>query len=251
MLKVLKVSRVQSNLTRIQYIKILFFLFAISWHFLVYALPISTLHYDVVFKDVNLVQAIFDLSKLDDTYYLYTFDASATGFFSWFKKYHINAKSRFTINNAGVSALNYQMIKTIGSKKKKAHLLMDMKNQLVLNKIKKTTQRTKYGNIVDNLSLFMALTYDVSKYPNQKQYTYQVASLSGVKEKIFINEGLKIINLNNAEQIEAIKISHFKKSDNYSKIWLGVKQKHLPVYIQNKEDGELYTYILKRAIIRE
>jgi len=63
----------------------------------------------------------------------------------------------------------------------------------------------KPGLLVDQLSVYLALSNDISKRPDQLEFTYQVVDEDGVKYLKFLVDGFESININENE-IETIKV---------------------------------------------
>ena len=65
--------------------------------------------------------------------------------------------------------------------------------------------KVKPGLLVDPLSVYLALSNDISKKPDQLEFTYQVVDQVGVKYLKFLVDGFESININENE-IETIKV---------------------------------------------
>ena len=65
--------------------------------------------------------------------------------------------------------------------------------------------KVKPGLLVDQLSVYLALSNDISKKPDQLEFTYQVVDEDGVKYLKFIVDGFESININENE-VETIKV---------------------------------------------
>jgi len=65
--------------------------------------------------------------------------------------------------------------------------------------------KVKPGLLVDQLSVYLALSNDIHKKPNQFEFIYQVVDKDGVKYLKFIVDGFESININENE-IETIKV---------------------------------------------
>jgi len=63
-----------------------------------------------------------------------------------------------------------------------------------------------YKSILDELSVYLALSEDVQKNPNQDVFTYQVIDEKGIKQVNFKFEGYETIIINNIE-IESMKMT--------------------------------------------
>ena len=65
--------------------------------------------------------------------------------------------------------------------------------------------KVKPGLLVDQLSVYLALSNDIIKKPDQLEFTYQVVDEDGVKYLKFLVDGLEFININDND-IETVKI---------------------------------------------
>ena len=55
------------------------------------------------------------------------------------------------------------------------------------------------GTLVDELSVYLALSQDIKNNPSHSEFTYQVALEDKVKFQTFIVEGNEVITINNEE----------------------------------------------------
>jgi len=102
-------------------------------------------------------------------------------------------------------------------------------------------RETTSKSILDELSVYLALSEDVQKNPNQDVFTYQVIDEKGIKEVNFNFEGYETIIINNIE-IESMKITspELKLSLNLSSSF-----NFLPVII-NRVNKENHFYLTLR-----
>ena len=91
------------------------------------------------------------------------------------------------------------------------------------------------GTLVDELSVYLALSQDVQNNPDLKEFTYQVALEDKVKFQTFFITGLESINLND-NLIETIIVSC---PDLNLTLKLSKEHNFLPVYISkvNKKNN--------------
>ena len=94
------------------------------------------------------------------------------------------------------------------------------------------------GKIADELSIYLALSRDISIQPAKEIFTYQVADSGGIKPQNFRVLGQEIIEIN-GEKLQTIKIScpELRLTLNLSKVF-----DHLPVLI-NKTNGGNHFYL--------
>ena len=95
-------------------------------------------------------------------------------------------------------------------------------------------------SILDELSVYLALSEDVQKNPNQDAFTYQVIDEKGINQVNFKFEGYETIIINNIE-IESMKIvsPELKLSLNLSKAY-----NFLPVIINRISQKNHYRLAL-------
>ena len=100
---------------------------------------------------------------------------------------------------------------------------------------------TTSKSILDELNVYLALSEDVQKNPNQDIFTYQVIDEKGINQVNFKFEGYETISINNIE-IESMKMvsPELKLSLNLSKAY-----NYLPVIINRVNKENHYRLILK------
>ena len=77
-------------------------------------------------------------------------------------------------------------------------------NYAIINSEKRRETTSK--GILDELSVYLALSEDVQKNPNQDVFTYQVIDEKGIKQVSFKFEGYETSIINNIE-IESMKMT--------------------------------------------
>ena len=112
------------------------------------------------------------------------------------------------------------------------------KNYAIINSEQR--RETKSKSILDELSVYLALSEDVQKNPNQDAFTYQVIDEKGINQVNFKFEGYETIIINNIE-IESMKIvsPELKLSLNLSKAY-----NFLPVIINRISQKNHYRLAL-------
>ena len=113
------------------------------------------------------------------------------------------------------------------------------KNYAIFNNEQRWETMSK--SILDELSIYLALSEDVQKNPNQDVFTYQVVDEKGIKQVNFKFEDYETITINNIE-IESMKMvsPELKLSLNLSKAY-----NYLPVII-NRVNQENHFYLTLR-----
>jgi hypothetical protein len=98
----------------------------------------------------------------------------------------------------------------------------------------------KPGLLVDPLSVYLALSNDMLKYPQQEEFTYQVVNKDGVKYLKFIVDGQETVSINNRD-IETMRVTceELKLTLN-----LSVKDNFQPVRIHKVNGKTEFTMLL-------
>ena len=104
-----------------------------------------------------------------------------------------------------------------------------------------TILETNPGEIVDALSVYLKISEDIQKFPNQKDFTYQLVSKKGVSQRKFSIDGFETININGNE-VETIKVicPELKLIFNIS-----MNHNYMPVFIDKTNGKANYKFILK------
>ena len=113
------------------------------------------------------------------------------------------------------------------------------KNYAIINNEKRWETTSK--SILDELSIYLALSEDVQKNPDQDIFTYQVIDEKGINQVNFIFEDYETITINNIK-IKSMKIisPELKLSLNLSK-----EYNYLPVIINRVNQQNHYRLTLK------
>lgn len=210
-------------------------------------LPLFNAKYELTINGDHIADETRILNKTSDNVYTYTTDAKSSLLLSLFKKYTINTKSIFTINDLGLNSQYYSIIKNNGGTiKEDTQLEINSKDKIVTNIKNNQTLKSESGNIIDNLNILLALQYDILNNPIQEIYSYQVADSKKIKPQKFHNKGEHTITIYDKD-IEAIKVV-MTKADNSktTAAYFAINNKYIPVLIQQKnhnKDKE-YTYTI-------
>ena len=206
------------------------------------ALTPHTAYYDIYINGIKIAKDTRTLTK-NNNQYQYTEYAKTTGWMSWLRKYEVNITANLSVNNLGVNTINYQKIEKDGSKTKiDEKVIIDAQTQLIT--FNNQTFKKEKGNIVDNLSLFLALAYDLEKYPQQTEFTYQVINKKGVKYRNYKKITTETLNIN-GNQTPSIKLSDGANLD----VWIAPSYHYLPVMLKKIENDDEYRYKLKKLIL--
>lgn len=201
------------------------------------ALSPHTAHYSLALNGWNLANESRILQK-NANLYTYTAHAQTTGLAKFIKDYQIDAKTNFIINGKGVDAKNYHLLEKDGDKiKKNVNLSINSKAQTVSSNDK--IWHTEKGNIVDSISLFLALANDLKNHPQQTQFDYQVADGKKIKQRHYEKISTESLLIQN-KPIKTIKITDNKGLE----AWFAPIYDYLPVLIKKDDDGNQYQYQL-------
>jgi hypothetical protein len=214
-----------------------------------------TANYHLSINGFKVAEEIRTLHELDGQYF-YTANAKTSGLAALVKDYSIAASSVFSINDKGVDGLNYQIMEQENSKVSKNYAIdIVSKNNIVMSILTKsqpkiTTWKSEDGNIVDPLSVFLAISYDLKSKPNQNEFYYQVANGKSVKQhhyKKTENQAIKI----DGQTFNAVRVDRMNSGNNKSQIYFLTKYRYLPVIIKQTKGAKQYLYKIKDFKIPE
>ena len=214
-----------------------------------------TANYQLSINGINIAKEIRTLHELDNQYF-YTANAETSGVLSLIKDYSIAASSIFSINDKGVDGVNYQIMEQENGKVSKNRAIdISSKNNTVISILTKTqpkiiTWKAEQGNIVDPLSLFLAISYDLTNKPEQKDFYYQVANGKSVKQHHYQKSKNVDIKINN-RTFKTIKVDRMDSTNNKSQIYYLTEYRYLPVIIKQTKGSKKYLYKIKDFKISE
>jgi len=178
--------------------------------------------------------------------YVYTANAHTSGLAKLLGNISIEARSLFSINDSGVNAQTYLINENKGNKLTKSYAInISSKNNMALatstlsNPIA-IISKSKGGNIVDSLSLFLALSHDLQKYPNKIIFDYQVANGKSIEQQQYKRISNETINIGN-KPIDVIKVTKIGPNSNIQ-AFFSPKYQYLPVFIEKKRGKKNYSY---------
>jgi len=213
-----------------------------------HALEAHTANYQLSINGFKIAEEVRTLHKLDE-HYFYTANARTSGLAAFIKNYSIAASSTFSTNRQGVNATHYQIIEQKeGALVKNYAIDIYSKNHTVVSILTKTqprirTWQSKGGKIVDPLSLFLALSFDLEHNPSQSIFTYQVANGKSIQQHQYKRVNEHLIKINN-QSVKAIKMIRINASNNDIKAYFLPKYGYLPALIERHKNGKKYTYKL-------
>jgi hypothetical protein len=212
----------------------------------VFAFEAHTANYQLSINGLKIAEEVRMLHQLENSY-LYTADAETTGLASLIKDYTIVASSSFMINAQGVNSTNYKIIEKDGKKIKKNYVVdissIDSSVTSILTKTHPAvkTWKAKKGNIVDPLSIFLAIAFDLQNHPEQTKFNYQIADGKRLKQQSFkrtTNQSIKVVD----KVFDTIKVEKNDDKENHIQAFFAPEYGYIPVLIKQKKDGKSFTY---------
>lgn len=208
-----------------------------------------TATYQLSINDFQIAEEARTLRKTDQRY-TYTARAETSGFAAMIKDYAIVASSNFVINQTGVDSVNYKITEKEDGEVSKNYVIdMDSNNQIVTSVSTKqrpdvVTWKTKSGNIIDPLSLFLALSNDLEVYPRRTQFTYQVADGKSIETYRFEKVSSRVIKIDD-ESFHAIQVDRVGKKDSTLQAYFLTGHQYIPAIIKKIKDSKEYIYKIK------
>jgi hypothetical protein len=213
-----------------------------------------TANYQLSINGVKIAEEVRTLHKLGDQYF-YTANAKTSGLAALIKDYTVSASSTFLINKEGVDSINYQILEQEGKQVTENYVIdIYSKSGTVMSGLTKTqpkviTWKAKQGNIVDPLSLFLALSYDLKDKPNQSEFSYQVADGKSIEQQYYKRTKNQIVKIDN-QTFSAVKVERINSKNNIQAYFLSEYQ-YLPVIIKLTKGSKKYRYEIKDFKVSE
>lgn len=212
-----------------------------------FALEPHTANYQLSINGLKIAEEVRTLHKIDDQYF-YTANAKTTGVAALVKDYSISASSTFTKNQRGVDSINYQIIEQEDQKFSKNYAIdVHSENSIVRSILTKAQPKvvnwqSKKGNIVDPLSLFLALSFDIKNNPDALEFNYQVADGKSIQDHTYQHSKNQTLTIND----KTLLVSKVEKTNSNNKLTAFFSYQHnfLPVLILQKKSGKDYEYKL-------
>lgn len=212
-----------------------------------YALKSFTANYNLSLDGIFVATETRTLNTEDDRY-IYFSKAQTTGLAKLFSDITIEAKSTFFINDYGVDSRSYFITENKdGALTKSTSLIISSENNEVVSnptifQEDTVTIKSKGGNIIDPLSLFLALAYDLEKYPGKSTFSYQLADGTTIKDNVYSKIPGKTIAVGN-KLIEVIGVT-ILNSENDIMALFSPEYQFLPVIIERTNGDTRYRYEL-------
>lgn len=206
-------------------------------------------NYQLSINGIKIAEEVRTLHELDNQYF-YTANAKTSGLAAMIKDYAISASSTFSINKKGVDSINYQILEQEGKQVTKNYAIdIYSKNGTVMSGLTKIqpnviTWKAEQGNIVDPLSLFLALSYDLKDKPNQSEFSYQVADGKSIEQQHYKKTENQVIKINN-QTFKAVKVERINSENNNMQVYFLSEYRYLPITIKLTKGSKKYLYKIK------
>jgi len=225
--------------------KLLLIVIALTINTCSFAFKPHSVNYQLSINGLKIAEEVRTLHQLEDSYF-YTANAKTTGLAALVKDYSIAASSSFKINTQGVDSINYQIMEQ-EDKKVTENYAIDINSSgnsvmsmLTKSQPKVITWKADSGNILDPLSVFLALSFDLKRTPEKTAFTYQVANGKSIEKMYFEKIPNQTITINN-KTLKAIKIKRTKHDSNIEAYFLP-DQQYLPILIKQTKGARDYVY---------
>lgn len=212
-------------------------------------------NYQLSINGIKIAEEVRTLHDLGDQYF-YTANAKTSGMAALIKDYTISASSTFSINKKGVDSNNYQILEQEDKQVTKNYVIdITSKNNTVMSALTKTqpnviTWKAKQGNIVDPLSLFLALSYDLKDKPDQSEFSYQVANGKSIEQQHYKKTENQVVRIN-SQAFNAVKVERINSENNNMQAYFLSGYQYLPVTIKMTKGSKKYLYQIKDFEISE
>ena len=175
----------------------------------VHALTPYEANYDLYLKtpfgSQDIGNAHFNLSVNDNNYYIYTTEASTDSFWRALYDYSGSEKSIGLEVDGELISTFFSVQERVGGLIKKNYGITIIDRNYAISSNGKEW-KVNPGVLVDQLSVYLALSTDIQKNPDQVEFIYQVVDEDGVEYQKFLVEGYETLNINDNE-METIVVS--------------------------------------------
>jgi len=150
---------------------------------------------------IGAAQFVLDV---DDNKYIYTTEANTSSLLKAIYDYSRSEQSIGQEIDGELISTHFTVVERIKNEVKKNYefTIFD-RNSVISSTGKEWT--IDPGNLVDQLSVYLALSIDIQKNPGQTEFIYQVAEEDGVEYQKFLVEGYQTVTIKEKE-IETIVI---------------------------------------------
>lgn len=202
----------------------------------------GTFYYDLSFKTFDVAEEKRTLIKLGNNQYRAILEAETVGFASLFKNYTIFAQSDFKIKNKAIQSKFYKRLEKDNDEiKKDFEIIIDSKKQIITDKNNKVL-KTKKGNIVDLLSIFYAMVYELQQFPQKTDFFYQTATGDEIFADHYQKQPLEKITIRGITY-ETVKLEKKDDPKRETRGWFDVNNHFLLLKVEHiSADGDGYRY---------
>ena len=151
---------------------------------------------------IGAAQFVLDV---DDNKYIYTTEARTSSLLKALYDYSRSEQSIGHEIEGELISTHFTVVERIKNEVKKNYELTIIDRNSVISSTGKEWTIDP-GNLVDQLSVYLALSIDIQKNPDQVEFIYQVAEEDGVEYQKFLVRGYETLNINDYE-IETIVIN--------------------------------------------
>ncbi len=168
----------------------------------VHALTPYEANYDLYLKtpfgSQDIGNAYFNLSVNDNNYYIYTTEASTDSFWRALYDYSGSEKSIGLEADGELISTFFSVRERVGGSIKKNYGITIIDRNYAISSNGKEW-KVDPGVLVDQLSVYLALSTDIQKNPDQVEFIYQVVDEDGVEYQKFFVSGYETLNINDNE----------------------------------------------------
>ena len=186
---------------------------------------------------IGTAQFVLDV---DDNKYIYTTEAHTSSLLKAIYDYSRSEQSIGQEIDGELISTHFTVVERIKNEVKKNYefTIID-RNSVITSKGKKWTINP--GNLVDQLSVYLALSIDIQKNPDQTEFIYQVAEEDGVEYQKFLVKGYQTVTIQDNE-METILINCPELELTLN---LSIEHNFQPVLIHKINGKSEFTLILK------
>jgi len=187
---------------------------------------------------IGAAQFVLDV---DDNKYIYTTEARTSSLLKALYDYSRSEQSIGEEIDGELISTHFTVVERIKNEVKKNYefTIID-RNSVISSTGKKWTINP--GNLVDQLSVYLALSIDIQKNPDQLEFIYQVADEDGVEYQKFLVEGYQTVTIEENEmETIVIKCPELELTLN-----LSIEHNLQPVLIHKINGNSEFKLVLKK-----
>ena len=174
-----------------------------------HALAPYAANYDLYVKTLigshKIGSAHFNLNVNENNYYIYTTEASTDSLWRALYDYSGSEKSIGLEVGGELISTFFSVRERVGGAIKKNYGITIIDRNYAISSNGKEW-KVDPGVLVDQLSVYLALSNDIQKTPDQVEFTYQVVDEDGIEYQKFFVSGYQTLNINDNE-METIVIN--------------------------------------------